>query len=446
MLKNSEQIRDEIAELQASGNSIVQLAELEDRELTDDEQQSFDQAIETIAELEKAESQAIKREEFQAKALQAQKLQRKIDNGEIVPDGSNSQESRDFVVPARAKSSRLTVFSDEKDAYVAGHAFLAGVMKNDRSIQFCKDIGLWNTMTESVGGSGGYLIPEEMQRQLVRLREERGVFPRYARNWPMASDNLFVPRDLADTTAYWVGEGVEITAADATVGAAELTAKKLACLTKVSTELDEDSVVDIGELVTRSMAYVMADQIDEAGFNGDGTSTYGGVVGLKNALHSNATYDAASGNTGALTLDLADFEGTLGLLPQYPGISPRWYMHSAVYFASIGRLMNATGGTIGEHLASGTEQRFLGYPVTFTQVLPSTTGASTSTILAYFGDMSLTATLGNRRSVRTQVSMDRYFENDLIGIKATERIAINVHERGDTIRTRPMVCLKTAGS
>jgi HK97 family phage major capsid protein len=78
--------------------------------------------------------------------------------------------------------------------------------------------------------------------------------------------------------------------------------------------------------------------------------------------------------------------------------------------------------------------------------MPATTGSSASTILAYFGDLRLGAAYGVRRSVRTEVSLDRYFENDLIGIKTTERVAINIHERGDTIRTRPILALKTAAS
>jgi HK97 family phage major capsid protein len=78
--------------------------------------------------------------------------------------------------------------------------------------------------------------------------------------------------------------------------------------------------------------------------------------------------------------------------------------------------------------------------------MPSTTGTSASTILVYFGDLRLGAAYGVRRSVRTEVSLDRYFENDLIGIKTTERIAINVHETGETIRTRPILALKTAAN
>jgi HK97 family phage major capsid protein len=120
-------------------------------------------------------------------------------------------------------------------------------------------------------------------------------------------------------------------------------------------------------------------------------------------------------------------------------------MNRAVYYASARRLMDAAGGNTNITLANGvTTEIFMGYPVTFVQVMPSTTGASASTILAYFGDLRLGAAYGTRRAARTEVTMDRYFEEDMIGIKMTERLAINIHERGDTIRNRPIVALKTA--
>ena len=431
------------AEMVAKMVAIVDVAKLQNRELNEEEAKEIDQIEREIPEIE------AKRERLSAvEARQSQILQNRITAGQIKPtgDGGDVVEPLDAVkVPARAKASRtLMAYDNERDAYVSGQVILAGLFKNQAAADFCDRHGLRNTMSESVGSKGGFLVREEMQRTLVRLREERGIFPRYARNYPMGSDNLFVPRDINDVTAYWTGEAAEITASDDDLGAAELTAKKLACLTKISSELDEDSVVDVAEMVTRSMAYAMADKIDEAGFNGDGTSTYGGVLGLKNALASAAIIDAATGNDAANNLDLADFEDAAGALPQYSSANPVWFVNSAVYYASMARLMNAAGGTTGMEIANGTERRFLGFPVVFAQVLPSTTGTSASTIVAYLGDLSLAATVGVRRGVRTQVSVDRYFENDLIGVKCTERIAINVHERGDTIRTRPIVAVKTA--
>ena len=110
-------------------------------------------------------------------------------------------------------------------------------------------------------------------------------------------------------------------------------------------------------------------------------------------------------------------------------------------------LQNAAGGNTVDNIGSGPVRQFMGYPVEFTQVLPSfSSGDAASTIMCYFGDLRLGAAYGTRRSMRTEVSVDRYFENDQIGIKTTERVGILIHERGDTIRTRPIVALKTAAS
>jgi HK97 family phage major capsid protein len=435
-----EEIDSQIDELQA----LIALAEKEERELTDEEVSRSEELTASVESLRSKQEHRRKLDD-QIKLQAASRLGKQIDEHQN-QDAEPSLEN--FTIPAKAKAhKKLQAFDSERDAYVAGQVILAGIYGNANSQEWCSRHGLLNTMSGGISGAkGGFLVPDEMQRTLVRLREERGIFERYANAIPMGSDNITIPRLIGDVTSYWVGETDEITASDASLGAAELVAKKLACLTKVSTELDEDSVVEIGDMLTQSMAYSMADKIDEAGFNGDGTSTYGGVTGLKNALDSNAVNDAASGNTGASTLDLADFENTLGLYPQYPGASPVWFVNSAVYWASMGRLLDAAGGNAVSDLAGERQMMFLGYPVVFTQVLPATTGASASTILAYFGDLRLGATVGTRRSVGTQVSLDRYFENDLIGVRCTQRVAINVHERGDTVRTRPMVALKTAAS
>lgn len=449
-MKKAAEIKSQIAKLEAEVQAIVELSTEEDRELSAEEAARVDaiQGIEDqpgeIANLRKEYERSV-RFENRVKDI-AGSIEFKQDPPE---DTENS--IKPFSIPAKAKNQgRLKAFRGEdaeRHAFIAGQACLAGIYNQPRAVEFCRNHGLVrNDMLEGQGQKGGFLVPDEMQSAIVRLREERGVFEQFARVVPMGSDNIFVPREINDVTAYWVGEGDEITASDSDLGAAELTAKKLGALVKVSSELDEDAIVEIGDMITRQVAYAQADKIDEAGFNGDGTSTYGGVTGLKTALDSNAIQDAASGNTGAKTLDLADFEDAVGLLPQYPGMTAAWYVHSAVYFASMGRLMNAAGGNTTENLGDGPVRQFLGYPVRFTQVLPSTTGASTSTILAYFGDLSLAATVGRRRQVNTQVSVDRYFENDLIGIRATQRLAINVHERGDTVRTRPIVALKTASS
>ena len=442
---NLADIDQRIEELTAEAEAILDMATEADRELSDDETERLDEiqgkdgksGILCSLKADKTRKQAIA-------DRQAQKLANRIDSGSV---RFSDHDEPSFSVPARAKSSRkLHAFDNEREAYIAGNVILAGIYHNARAAQFCDNNGLRirNAQTEGDNTAGGFLVPDEMQRSLVRLREERGVFSRFARNYPMGSDTMTVPRLISDVTAYWTGEASEITASDVGLGGAELVAKKLACLTKVSSELDQDSVVDVAEMVTMSMAYSMADKIDQAGFNGDGTSTYGGVLGLKNALHSDAIQGAAASNDSALTLDLADFEATIGKVGQYSGANYRWFMHSAVFWASAARLQSAAGGNAVNDLGNGPVMQMQGYPVTFTQVLPSTTGTLASTIVAYFGDLGLAATLGVRRGVSTAVSTERYFDEDMIGVRCTERVAINVHERGADINQRPMVALKTS--
>jgi HK97 family phage major capsid protein len=460
-MKTSSQLREARAELQEEIDAIVAVSEREDRELSDEEATrcseiseklipAINKQMKTALGIERERNNRAEARTFETTAT-AKIEQSRQESGRV--DGSLDVSRPSMKIPARAKAhGPLKAFKGpnaEQDAYVSGQVVLAHIFGNDHAVRWCNTNGLSvsNLMSSGENAKGGFVVPDEMSQTLIRLREERGVFPQFANRVPMGADIIRIPRLLADVTAQWAGEGAEITPSDATLGDAELMARKLSALVKVSSELDEDAVIEIGDMITQSMAYAMADKIDEAGFNGDGTATYGGVVGLKNALASGAIHDALAGNVGASTLDLADFEAVLGKYPQYPGASPRWFMHSAVYYASAFSLMNAAGGNTNVTLANGVQMpMFLGFPVTFCQVMPSTTGSSINTILAYFGDLRLGAAYGVRRSVRTEVSLDRYFENDLIGIKTTERIAINVHERGDTIRNRPILALRTPGA
>lgn len=456
-MKTATQIKQLIEDAQAEVDAICAIAEKEERELNAEETKRVSDLVDTAIptlnkQFETAKKIQTERNNRLTARVEAEFTALEAQTNELTQERSNPILAA-VRVPAKAKNHgvlKAFVGPDaEKDAYIAGQVILAGVFGSQSAAQFCRQHGLavQNAMTTTTNTAGSFLVPEEMMRTLIRLREERGVFPQFANRVPMGSDVIKVPRLLSDVTAYWGNEAGTLTPSDAGLGQAELTARKLYSLTKVSSELDEDAVIDIGDIITQSMAYAMADKIDEAGFNGDGTSTYGGVLGLKNALSSSAIQDAVSGNVSALTLDLDDFEACLGKVGQYSGASNRWFMHSAVYYASAARLMDAAGGNTNMTIANGIPSpMFLGYPVTFVQVMPSTTGSAASTILAYFGDLRLGASYGVRRSSRVEVSTERYFDEDMIGIKTTERLAVLVHERGDTIRNRPIVALKTAAS
>ena len=448
-MKSSVEIRKMIAEKVAQVQAIVELATEESRELTAEESSTVD-AIQGIdgkdGEIQALETKYERAVRFEARTKQ---IAAEIDFG---PKPYERQPSDVVIkVPARAKNGHnLKAYENnhegERLAYIAGQVVLGGILERQSSLEFLANHGLiQNAMSTNDGLKGGFLVPEEMSSAIIRLRDARGVFPRFARLFPMGSEVAMINRIIGDVTAYWVGEGLEVTTSDAEIGQAKLVASNLATLTKLSKDIDEEAIVSIGDMITTSAAYAMADKIDSAGFNGDGTSTYGGVKGLANALNASAIVDAASGNVSAATLDLADFENVVGTLPEYEtGTTPRWYMSKTAYWNSARRLMNAAGGNTIETLGGMHEPMFMGYPVTYAQVMSA--GAAVSTIVSYFGHLELGATLGTRRGVSFAVSTERYFETRQLGIMVDQKVAINVHETGDTVRTRPIVALKTAAS
>jgi HK97 family phage major capsid protein len=82
--------------------------------------------------------------------------------------------------------------------------------------------------------------------------------------------------------------------------------------------------------------------------------------------------------------------------------------------------------------------RYLGYPVVIDQTLPGS-GTIDQTPMFYFGDLAMAAKMGSRRDIRVVISGDRYLEYDQIGIMATERFDIVVHDIGDASIAGPII-------
>ena len=437
-IMSTKEVEERLQQIALDVEAYLQTAELQDRDLTEEEDQAI-QAL--IAEKEKLETRDLPR----AKAREDLAKRAAV----RFRDEQNNQ-SR-MKVPAIPRAQRSKVFKGptaNEDAYASGQFLLATVFGNPHSKQWCADHGLEirNAMGEGTGSSGGYLVPDPLADTIVNLQEDYGVFQRNTTVLPMTSETLAFARRTAGLTVYYPGENTAITASDLTLAQATLTAKKYATLTLVSSELSEDSVISIADLITDEIARRFANAIDTNAFLGDGTSSYASVTGFTNALHANSIYTAATGNTSFATLDLGDFEGALAMLPQYPGAQNKWYINSYGYFTSMVRLMNAAGGNTTQTLANGlSTPMFMGFPVEFTQVLPGS-GASAGDVVAFFGDVSLASTMGLRRQIAIATSTEVKFVEDQIAIRGLGRFAILVHEGVDASPVGPVVGLKLAAA
>jgi len=275
---------------------------------------------------------------------------------------------------------------------------------------------------------------------LIALREQYGVFRSNALVWPMSSDSCLVPRVAGEVQSYYVTEGVAITPADMTLNQLGLTARKLACLTIASNELQDDAILEATQIIVESMAVAMALEEDRAGFLGDGTAAFGGIVGLASALAAGSKQTATARQTCA-ALTLADFEGCIGKARQWAGANPKWFISQQGWANSMQRLLNAAGGNTLVTLAQGATKTFLGYEVVISQTLESRTSGTTGLPALYFGDLRQSAIFGSRRGVSVAVDQSRYFESDAVAIRCTERFDINCHDRGDASNSGGLVQL-----
>jgi HK97 family phage major capsid protein len=233
-------------------------------------------------------------------------------------------------------------------------------------------------------------------------------------------------------TAYFVGEASAGTQSQQNFDSVQLVAKKLMVLSKISSELNEDNVVALGDDLANEIAYAFAKKEDECGFNGDGTSTYGGIVGLKNAIVAGGTSDA--GVTAASSVTLANLRAVVGKLAAWAdGPNTKWYVKRAQWNSIFLRLAeSANGAMMGEIMDTPGDLRFMGYPVVLTEGIDAPSDAD-GQAYAYFGDLSLAAYLGDRRSTTVEFSNAALnaFEQDELVVRGTERFDINVANVGD---------------
>jgi len=137
-------------------------------------------------------------------------------------------------------------------------------------------------LSTTINTAGGFFLTEELASGLIDLARDRAVcIAAGARTIPMSSQDLLLIRQTADPTPGWRGEHVALTAGEPTFGQIALRAKSCGSIVTLSRELAEDAP-NVAEVVLNSLTNAMALALDNAALSGDGTSTYGGIVGVLN--------------------------------------------------------------------------------------------------------------------------------------------------------------------
>ena len=360
-------------------------------------------------------------------------------------------EQREYAVPK--SHGPLKAFRSSEAAYRAGMHIKGYVFGDAEARRWCNDHNVeTRVQAGGVNSLGGVLTSPELSSEIIRLVEEFGVFPKYAKRVNMNSDTLVYARRTGGLTARPVGENVEVTASDVTFDNVELTAKIWGVANRTSNSLLEDSVIDLADAMAVETAQAFSEAFDNAGFIGDGTLAYHGVTGVATKILQ-APYAGsvvtASGNATFDVLTMKNFTDLLARLPMYArSRNARWYISPAGWGSAMLRLAMLPGGTTGpggnssDNVAAGFGETFLGYPVTLVQSMESRLTGTTAGCAAIFGDLSQAAIFGERRAISIKTASERYIEFDQTLTFATTRNAMVVNDLGSTTKAGPVVALK----
>lgn len=283
-------------------------------------------------------------------------------------------------------------------------------------------------LAEGSDSAGGYLVPVEHSGRLIEmLRAKTAVRAAGATVVPMSSDTLQIPAQTGGATAYWVAENAQITASDQTWGQVELQAKKLAALTKLSTELFEDSDPAVEALVMGDLARVLALEEDARYLRGDGTNNT--PTGLEHIDDVNVDTSTLGANGGTPTFDhLANMLYALDA-DSVPGDGRAWIVHPRT-LNTLRKIKDSTNHYLwADPAAPGDPPTLWGYPVFTTTAIPvnEVRGTSSDCSTIYLGCWP-EFVIGQRKALELRASdaAGSAFEYDQVFIRAILRVDCNV--------------------
>lgn len=281
-----------------------------------------------------------------------------------------------------------------------------------------------NSFSSNVPADGGFLIPERLRADLLRVALETALMRRFARTIPM--DSLTVPFPTLDSTsnvssvhggitAYWTEEGQALQESDPTFGRVVLHARKLIARADVPNELFQDSIISLEAFISDVFPDALAWFEDTAFISGTGA---GEPLGWLNA--------PAAIVQAQESIQLADTIVWQNILKMYARMLPS-SLGRAIWVANLDTFpelatMALSVGTGGSAIwinngVVGPPMTILGRPVYFTEKVPSLTDEGCISFIdpGYY-------LIGDRQTMRAETSAHYRFGNDITTMRFIQRL------------------------
>ena len=285
---------------------------------------------------------------------------------------------------------------------------------------------LKNDLSSVKPSDGGFLIPEILRAELLRVSLETAIVRSRARVIPM--DSLTVPFPMVDATSnvssvyggitgYWTEEGATLTESQPRFGRVTLRASKLALYTEIPNELMQDARPSMAAFINDIFPEAIAWFEDVAFFVGGGV---GEPLGFLNAPATVAVDRAGSSTDTVAWVDIANMYSRM--LPQSLSRAV-WVISPDVLPQLLTMELSSGSGPVwmgGGQFASGSNaapMSMLGAPIVVSEKARA---------LGTQGDINFVDfgfyLLGDRQAMSARQSEEFRFSSDVTAFRVIERL------------------------
>jgi HK97 family phage major capsid protein len=273
-------------------------------------------------------------------------------------------------------------------------------------------------------------LPISYSGEVVELVSQFGAARQFGTVFPLGSGSVKLPRIKTNPVFGLIAASGTVTEKSPQTEWVTFSPEKFGGLVRLPSEIDEDSIVAIGQFVARYSARQIAKVEDHNFFVSTGavSGANGSVKGIAVSVIDNSkVVQQASTKTKTSDVTLANLRAIRALVDAAAIAMGSYYLHPSMEQALSG--LNTSGDK--PYLANGSRGATLdGFPIRWVDVLPVySTSAQASTVYALFGDLSFQY-LGVRGGVRFDTSKEAGFTTDEILIRALERFTIGLMATG----------------
>lgn len=268
-----------------------------------------------------------------------------------------------------------------------------GVMPSrlkDEASGYFEKAGTWEKTSATVSDAplrgddsstyyGSYLVPVEYTAELLRTAQEASKMMPLVTHMPMRGITKYVPT-TTDALAFTAvtNQATAKTEDHLTIGQATLAAIVYASWLAITEEMDEDSLIGLGDLVRTMYGEAWGLKFDTLAIS---DSTYG-------LLAASGINEAVMG-PGDIGFGDADFDDLDSLIAELTSENKRrggrFMMHTTVFDYFRGK-KDAMGRYLFQEAAAGAPATLRGYPFVLTDGAPSAASSAVSTSFIGFGN------------------------------------------------------------